>query len=105
MTTLNPTYQRTANQRRRNRAYAHPDYKAYRTWLRINLHAGTPIQCQNNLPGCLQAATQPDHIIPIAEGGHFTTDNLQPSCQQCNARRGGQLSRRQQTQQAQRKDW
>ena len=39
---------------------------------------------------CGPRATTLDHRIPVADGGpKYDEDNLVPSCQPCNARKGG----------------
>ena len=44
--------------------------------------------CQVGLPGCTKAATTRDHIIPVAQGGTASLDNLRPACRPCNSKRG-----------------
>ena len=98
MTDTNRPYHRQAAQRLRRRAYKH--------YLRVNLEAGTPVECEITLPGCLHHATQVDHIVPVDAGGHFTEDNLQPACQPCNARRGNLYQQRKYNQHSSiKRDW
>jgi 5-methylcytosine-specific restriction endonuclease McrA len=45
-------------------------------------------ECQLGLPGCTGRATTADHVIPRAQGGTATLDNLQASCRHCNSVKG-----------------
>ena len=49
-------------------------------------------QCYIRLPKCTGAATQVDHIVPLARGGaKYDQSNLQPSCRYCNLSKGAKL--------------
>lgn len=37
--------------------------------------------------GCLVAATEVDHVIPIAQGGTDDPNNLQSTCSACHRRK------------------
>ena len=42
---------------------------------------------------CRGDADTVDHLLPQAQGGAHDRANLRASCQSCNARRGGQISK------------
>lgn len=51
-------------------------------------------ECQVKLDeGCTMAATCVDHVIPRAAGGSDHPDNLQASCEHCNAAKGASAPR------------
>ena len=66
------------------RAYLHPDYKAYKAWL-----AATDTPCSE--PDCTNRATTPNHITPLYAGGSWTMDNLSPHCQYHSNAQGAQV--------------
>jgi 5-methylcytosine-specific restriction endonuclease McrA len=42
-------------------------------------------RCQIGAPGCLERATQVDHIVPRSHGGAmWDPDNLRAACERCN---------------------
>jgi 5-methylcytosine-specific restriction endonuclease McrA len=43
-------------------------------------------------PGCLNAATTADHIIPLDQGGSHAISNLRASCLACNSRGGAAIT-------------
>ena len=72
-----------------------PSQRGYdRRWQRLRrmILAQQPfcVMCQR--AGRVVAATDVDHIVPLAEGGTSAADNLQPLCHSCHsaktARRG-----------------
>lgn len=46
--------------------------------------------CQINGPRCTHYATEADHIIPRADGGPDTPENLQAACKRCNGWRAAE---------------
>ena len=73
-----------------HKAYNHPEYRAYKERLRTAAILGERIECviplRDGLPldKCLKIALQPNHIVPVHQGGRWTADNLEPACSQCN---------------------
>lgn len=68
-------------------AYRTRPYRAMKVWLRA--HPEAPCHwCQR----AVGDTGVPDHLIPVALGG--TDDDLIPACYECNARRGGRLSKK-----------
>jgi len=52
-------------------------------------------RCTIGMEGCTGAATQVDHIIPLAFGGQpYALDNLRAACSNCNSSRSNKLRRK-----------
>ena len=52
------------------------------------------VLCLAKVPACLSSATIRDHIVPLAEGGTDTEDNVQAICVDCSDTKTQQEARR-----------
>jgi len=56
--------------------------------LRTSILSAEPLCRHCKAKGDLTAATEVDHIVPVKQGGEiYDTDNLQPLCGKCHARK------------------
>lgn len=66
-----------------------PRKRAYPTVMREAILRRDPVcrckGCRHCEVGCRQAATEADHIVPVAEGGRDTMANGQGLCAGCHA--------------------
>ena len=77
-------------------AYRHPHYKQAKAQVRkAKLGMAPRIPCALRLEGCLHEADTIDHKRPLARGGAWTADNLQPACTPCNKRKGSGRKKKQ----------
>jgi 5-methylcytosine-specific restriction protein A len=86
-------HQRQANQTRWQRENANrpsPSAQGYDArWRQIRLiHLRThPLCVACSRQGLTVAATEVDHILPLAQGGTHAADNLQSLCKSCHSRK------------------
>jgi 5-methylcytosine-specific restriction endonuclease McrA len=55
--------------------------------LRARVLRRDTFRCQIQLPGCLGAASEVDHVIPVSKGGTHAPGNLRAACPACNQAR------------------
>ena len=64
------------------------DQRTTWSWKRIRKRV---LAAQPRCHWCGAAATQVDHLVPVALGGSNALSNLVPACASCNASRGKRL--------------
>lgn len=63
-----------------------PNYYTPSQWRALCEHYG------NRCLACgQQRPLTPDHVIPIAQGGDVSIDNIQPLCLECNQQKGARI--------------
>lgn len=75
---------------RGGRSRLSPSRRGYdRHWqqLRRLILSRQPLCVECERAGRIVAATEVDHIVPLAVGGTNDTDNLQPLCKSCHSRK------------------
>ena len=73
----------------RQLSYRSPEYRRNRKLVLER----EPV-CHWRLKGCTRKSTQADHVVPVAQGGDDSLENLVGACGRCNAFRGASLGGR-----------
>lgn len=79
----NPMQNRTKRARRRARLLNAPGSYTVDEWLGLKARYNHACLCCRRREPHIKL--EPDHVIPIARGGHNTIDNIQPLCRSCNS--------------------